>query len=415
MKIIRGKSDLYLQDTMIENLFINEYMIPANGDYVKVYLFAKMYLDRNLTLCNETLAKYLNLPLEKILEAWEYWESKNVIRRYYTGKDPGEFDIEFICLRQLMYKGQPAEAAAAREKNTKKLNSVLYSQELLTLFSAIEKQTGRTLNPKELKDIKMWFQDWGMTEKVILKAYDICIKDRKKKPEHAYISAIIKSWYEKGLFRMDSLETYLFEHDKKHNTYKRIFKALGFIGRFPTEEEKRIMDLWLDEYMLDLSTILEACKKTSGISNPSINYIHTILKDWKEGDRLSPSGKRKPTAAQISKRYEEIRLKNKQLSEGRQKEIYSAYPRIREIDDELRELNPKRLKLLLGGQGKSSVCHSIEKEMENLRKEKTGTLERAGYPADYLNPIYTCPRCKDTGFLDNGEKCVCLSEKLLEE
>lgn len=414
MKIFKCKTELYLHDTFVENLFINEYMIPANGDFVKVYLFAKMYLDRDLTIYNETLAKYLNLPVQQVLAAWDYWESKKVIRKHYTGKDPDDFDVEFICLKQLMYKGSYGEPSREEEKTAAKINSSVFSQELLDLYSKIEKTAGKTLNSKELHDIKLWFEDWGMSEKVILKAYEICVKDRKKKPEHSYISAIIREWYEKGLFNINTLDSHLFENDKKHNTYKRIFKALGFF-RNPTEEEKRIMDIWLDEYMLDISVILEACKKTSGISNPNINYIHSILKDWKDEEHPSHSGKAKLTAAQIDKLYENIRTENRSISEARKKEIYSAFPRIKFIDEELRELNPKRLKLVLEGKAGTSVYKSVEKEMTDLRNEKINTLKKAGYAADYLNPVYTCPRCKDTGFLDNGEKCVCLTQRLMNK
>ena len=37
--------DFYLRDTNVENIFINEYMAQAPGNYVKVYLFALMYAD----------------------------------------------------------------------------------------------------------------------------------------------------------------------------------------------------------------------------------------------------------------------------------------------------------------------------------------------------------------------------------
>lgn len=413
MKIYKSKTDLYLHDTHIENLFINEYMIPANGDYVKVYLFAKMYLDKDLLIFNETLAKYLNIPLKQVLAAWDYWEAKKVIKKHYTGKNPEDFDVEFICLKQVMFKGDCTLATPQQTAPIEKLNSAVFSSDSLRLFGEIERITGRTLNPKELQDIKTWLEDLGITEKVILRAYETCINDRKKKPEHSYISAIIRSWYEKGLFNIEALEDYLSEHDKKHNIYKRIFKALGFIGRYPTEEEKRIMNIWLDEYMLDISTILEACKKTSGISNPSINYIHTILKDWKEGNQVSSSGKKKLTASQINKMYEAIREENQRISEARQKEISEKFPRIDEINSELKELNQKRLKLLIGGNTASTLYKSIDNEIKNLIKEKNGTLKKAGYPEDYLNPVYTCPRCKDTGFLENGEKCVCLTHKIM--
>lgn len=414
MKIFKGKTDLYLSDTGIENLFIYEYMIPADGNYVKVYLLAKMFLENEKSVFNETLAKELNLTVKQVLDAWNYWEAKKVIKKHYTGSNPEDFDIEFVCLKELMYKGEEVETEEFRDEATVKLNSASHSDNLIRLLNSIEKKTSGTLNPKEFNDLKLWSEDWGLSAEVILKAYDIAMsRNKQNRADHAYVSSIIKSWYENGLFNMESLEDYLSEHDKRHNLYKRIFKALGFFGRFPTEEEKRIMDVWLDEYMLDISTILEACKRTSGISNPSINYINTILKDWKKSDKVTPSGKKKLTAAEIDKMYQGIREENDKISRSRQEEIYSRFPRIREIDEELRELNPKRLKLMLSGQRNSSECKGVENEMLNLRNEKSGTLKNAGYPEDYLAKVYTCPRCKDTGFLDNGEKCVCLTQKLM--
>ena len=38
--------DYFLLDTSVENLFINEYMAAAPGDFVKVYLFEMCIRDR---------------------------------------------------------------------------------------------------------------------------------------------------------------------------------------------------------------------------------------------------------------------------------------------------------------------------------------------------------------------------------
>lgn len=412
MKLFKGNTDLYLNNTIIENLFINEYIIPAKGTFVKVYLFAKMYLDGGWEISNETLAKYMNISLNDVLNAWEYWESKNVIKKHYTGPNPNEFDLEFVCLKQLMYKGNTEAGTEAYASPVKDLNAVVFSDELILLLKSIENLTGRTLNMKEIRDVKLWSEDWGMSDTIIIKAYNTCINDRKKRPEHSYISTIIRSWYEKGLFTEETLNEYLSEHDKKNYTYKRIFKALGFIGRYPTEEEKRIMDIWIDEYMLDITTILEACKKTAGIGNPNINYIHTILKDWKNNHKVTSGGKKMPTAAEIDQIYRKIRMENKNIFDKRTSEIFGLIPRIKEIQSELKELNPKRVKLIISGKKDSSTYNTIEKEIKNLKKEKDSLLKNAGYPEDYLNPVYSCSKCKDTGYLNNGEKCVCLIQHL---
>ena len=417
MKIISGKHNLYLEETTVENLFIGEYMIPAEGFCIKVFLLGKMYLESGQTVSNEDLARYLGIPESQVLEAWDYWESKGVVRKHINGPDPKDFDLEFVGLRDLMVgSASPRTEKPGKETGSavEELNSGLYPPVLTDLFSSVEQKVGRTLNSREIKDLTSWHNDMGMSPEVILKAYDICINERKKKPERAYISAIIKGWYGKGLSSKEKLEDYLASHDKRHNIYKRIFQALGFIGRYPTEEERRIMDTWFDDYMLDISTVLEACRKTSGISNPSINYINAVIKSWQSEGRITPGGKTAPTLSQINKHYNEIRAKNKETEEGRRREVYSRFPRIREIEDELLDLNPKRLHLLLSGQKGSSTYLSMEEEMKNLRKEKLHLLESGGYSKDYLDPIYTCPVCRDTGFLENGEKCICLTKKLME-
>ena len=37
------RKDYFLLDTSVENIFINEYMVSAPGEFVKVYMFAHMY------------------------------------------------------------------------------------------------------------------------------------------------------------------------------------------------------------------------------------------------------------------------------------------------------------------------------------------------------------------------------------
>ena len=46
----REKNDLYLHSTELENLFINEFLPAAPGDYVKIYIFCLMYAENGLPL-----------------------------------------------------------------------------------------------------------------------------------------------------------------------------------------------------------------------------------------------------------------------------------------------------------------------------------------------------------------------------
>ena len=49
--------DYFLLDTDVENMFIIEYMANAPGDFVKVYLFGRMYADLGMDVSNEEIAR----------------------------------------------------------------------------------------------------------------------------------------------------------------------------------------------------------------------------------------------------------------------------------------------------------------------------------------------------------------------
>ena len=79
--------DYFQLDTSVENMFINEYMVSAPGDFVKVYLFALMYCNLGSEFTNEDIAKHLNLDYEDVLKAWTYWEKMGVIRKIKDDPD----------------------------------------------------------------------------------------------------------------------------------------------------------------------------------------------------------------------------------------------------------------------------------------------------------------------------------------
>ena len=66
--------DLYLYDTPVENIFINEYLPQAKGDYVKVYMYGYMHAHFDIKLDEEAISKQLGLSRAKVSEAWSYWE-----------------------------------------------------------------------------------------------------------------------------------------------------------------------------------------------------------------------------------------------------------------------------------------------------------------------------------------------------
>ena len=84
MNFVKEKSkDFYLLDSKIENIFINEYMPAARGDYVKVFIYGCMYAEHGLPMDNLTMAKQLGLSEKDVQDAWSYWEKMGAIKRRY--------------------------------------------------------------------------------------------------------------------------------------------------------------------------------------------------------------------------------------------------------------------------------------------------------------------------------------------
>lgn len=113
--------------------------------------------------------------------------------------------------------------------------------------------------------------------------------------------------------------------------------------------------------------------------------------------------------ATITRIYEQTRDHNRHLLENRREEVYRTVPGYRELDDSVSELSVSAAKLMLNGDDKA--LDQLKTQLSQIAVQKTLLLTDAGFQADYLEPIYTCPDCKDTGYVTGSdgsmEKCRC--------
>ena len=114
----------------------------------------------------------------------------------------------------------------------------------------------------------------------------------------------------------------------------------------------------------------------------------------------------------IMRQYEERRLSNYRLHEQRKKDIYTTIPEIKELD---RQITANSISL-----GKQLIVRDDPALREEYRiknqvliSQKQALLKEAGYSSDYLEPIYYCKKCKDTGYIDR-KKCHCFRQKEIQ-
>lgn len=405
--------DYYLRDTNVENIFINEYMTEAPGDYVKVYLFALMYADFDINMTNDTIAKHLDQADEDVLKAWSYWESLGIIKKHYEKpNDKFHYKVEFLNLKERVY-GKKSKNKNADSKVPDNLKELMNNDEIKNMYSDIERVAGRLFEGKEPVEILSWLTDYNATPEIIVYAYSYC-KKKRNHCNHKYVGAIVKEWMNLGLRTIDEIERFLEETDNRHYLYKRVLKSLGFM-RNATEEEKRIMDIWFDQMGFNIDKVLDACKKTSGISNPNINYINSVLKAWSGNEKTGKPGEEGKTnhISSVFKYYDELRAKNESLAESRREEVYRKLPRIKQIEEENRNLGLQISRIMLSGASDvKSKVKELKDKVDSLNVEKAYLMTENNFKIDYMDIVYTCYACRDTGIQDTGERCSCFAKTL---
>ena len=115
----------------------------------------------------------------------------------------------------------------------------------------------------------------------------------------------------------------------------------------------------------------------------------------------------------IMRDYELIRARNRHISEIRRKEIHSAIPEYAELESSIASLSVTAAKELLSGD--EDATRRLHDSLERIRSRQQALLSSSGYPSDYLQPIYDCEKCQDTGYLasDTGarQKCSCFRRR----
>ena len=121
----------------------------------------------------------------------------------------------------------------------------------------------------------------------------------------------------------------------------------------------------------------------------------------------------------IKNEYEKKRKRAQDQLEERKAELYYHIPRLEEIEREIHAAGLKYNKaILLGTVPSDSAAARLSSTIEQLRKERSELLAANYYDKDYLNPVYECQKCSDTGIVaspdgDGDTLCICYRQLLI--
>lgn len=115
----------------------------------------------------------------------------------------------------------------------------------------------------------------------------------------------------------------------------------------------------------------------------------------------------------IIKGYEQTRERNRRLMEERREKVYNLLPEYRELELSVSSISVSHARLMLDGD--ENALENLRFSLSEIAGKKQKLLISAGFPSDYLEPIYTCPSCQDTGYITTPdglkEKCHCFRQQ----
>ena len=109
----------------------------------------------------------------------------------------------------------------------------------------------------------------------------------------------------------------------------------------------------------------------------------------------------------ILRQYEEHQTRNRHLHDQRLHHIYETVPGYQALDEAVASTSVAQGKKMLAGD--TNALAQLKDQLKDLARKRASLLLENGYPTDFLDPIYDCPDCQDTGYV-NGQKCHCFRQ-----
>ena len=326
------------QVTILSNIFIDQYMPGAGGEFVKVYIYLlRLLADPSASVCLPLLADRLNCTEGDISRALKYWSNEGLL---ILETDPSG-ELTGITLTEpspdtqmeltaTVSVPQSALAAAAPISQTVSAATVSVPQSALAATAPIsqtvsaatvstpqpdtapsrsasaltsarikelkenedvaqliyicEQYLGKTLTPTDTRKILFFYDELKMSVDLIDFLIQYCVGRGHKSMR--YIETVAMAWSKEGITTVEMAKDSTSRYGRDYFT---ILKAMGITNRNPVDSEIVMMDTWLKDYGFSMDMIQEACSRTiMQTGQPSFQYAHKILTGWFKKGALTP-------------------------------------------------------------------------------------------------------------------------------
>ena len=342
MTAINISSDIATSFTTVSDIFIDQYMPKANGEFVKVYLYLLRATGSGAGIATiSKIADHFSNTEADIIRALNYWASEGILQ-LQSGADGQIMGINLCSLSvsgmqaaqsniqsavadnaaqnnlqnsvvnnatQNILKNGVVNNAAQNSSTTnirmqdsvveklksQTLDKAASSQKEYTLdeikefrknpdiselFFIIETYLKHTLSSTDTNMVLYWLDELHFSTDLVEYLVEYCIT--KGHSSLRYMNKVALGWADAGIKTVDQAKDDAAAHSQ---IYYSVMKALGITGRNLVDSEVSLINKWVGEYGFDIELVKAACSKTiSAIQKPSFEYTDSILANWRKKD-----------------------------------------------------------------------------------------------------------------------------------
>lgn len=329
MTAINISSDIATSFTTVSDIFIDQYMPKANGEFVKVYLYLLRATGSGAGIATiSEIADHFSNTEADIIRALNYWASEGILQ-LQSGADGQIMGINLCSLsvsgmqaaqsniqsavadnaaqnilqngvvnnaaqnistadirmqdsvvEKLKSQTTDKPASSQKEYTLDEIKEFRKNPDISELFFIIETYLKHTLSSSDTNMVLYWLDELHFSTDLVEYLVEYCIT--KGHSSLRYMNKVALGWADSGIKTVDQAKDDAAAHSQ---IYYSVMKALGITGRNLVDSEVSLINKWVGEYGFDIELVKAACGKTiSAIQKPSFEYTDSILANWRKKD-----------------------------------------------------------------------------------------------------------------------------------
>ena len=342
MTAINISSDIATSFTTVSDIFIDQYMPKANGEFVKVYLYLLRATGSGAGIATiSEIADHFSNTEADIVRALNYWASEGILQ-VQTGADgqitginlcslavsgmqvaqsniqsgvvnnaaqnnlqsgvvnnatqnnlqngvadnaaqnisSADIRMQESVVEKLKNQATDKPAPSQKEYTLDEIKEFRKNPDISELFFIIETYLKHTLSSTDTNMVLYWLDELHFSTDLVEYLVEYCIT--KGHSSLRYMNKVALGWADAGIKTVDQAKDDAAAHSQ---IYYSVMKALGITGRNLVDSEMSLINKWVGEYGFDIELVKAACSKTiSAIQKPSFEYTDSILTNWRKKD-----------------------------------------------------------------------------------------------------------------------------------